>query len=584
MTLIDKTKFERALEIIAQAEEIAIDCETYWTKSWENKRIIGVSIYGEALGKRFNGYFPFRHEWEEVENLPYDYLERLTEKLNVVPSHTFHNAKFDRQRFVLEGLRLTSTFFCTMVASHMLDENSSHELEDLAEHYGIDPDANKRKQHLHDLREHIVWHRIPSEVMVPYACGDTRNTWHLKRKLIPRLEKQELMRLWPTEESYSDCLMEMETVGIPIDCNKAERLADQCTKRMVAIKKELGFDPAKPLPLALKLFKDLKLPIYEIGKPSKQFPKGRPKMDESTFVKLAKDVKTPEAKAIMDLVLEFRGLQKAKSTWYVGWPELVDSKDRLHPSFQQHGTATTRLSCNTPNVQQIPREEELEGEIPLDKQVKKLLTAPKGYELYELDYNQVEYRLAGVLSGDPVILDAYRAGKDMHSATAERLGLTRQQAKTTNFLFIYEGGPGRWAEVFGQPLDKAKEVYAEYHRVYHVMFKFAARVNATAGQRGYIKLWDGRRRHFRFAFETKKAWNSYVQGGAAILIKHGMTRIHKDQTLLSKMVSQVHDSIWCLVPEYATHTELKKIAEHLEWPSRDPRFKIDFPVEVKRLV
>lgn len=581
MTLITADRFERALGIIAQAEEITIDCETYWTKSWENKKIIGVSVYGEATGKSFNGYFPFRHEWDGTENLHYDCLGKLTEVLNQVPSHTFHNAKFDRQRFILEGLSLDSPFHCTMVMSHMLDENSSHELEDLAEHYGIDPDANKRKMHMHEMRNHIVWHAIPHELMVPYACGDTRNTHYLKRKLIPRLEKQELYHLWPTEEVYSDCLMKLEHVGIPINPELAEQLSDACLRRMREIKKELGFDPAKPLPLALKLFKELRLPIYEIGKPSKQFPKGRPKMDEGMFIRWAKDAKTPEAKSVMNLVLEFRGLQKANSTWYVGWPELMDSKCRLHPSFQQHVAVTTRLTCNTPNVQQIPREDD-DGEA-LDKKVKKLLTAPVGYELWQADYSQIEYRLAGVLSGDPVILEAYRSGSDMHSVTAARLGQTRYGAKTTNFRFIYEGGPGNYADAVGCSIEEGKRVYNDYHQTYHVMFRFARRVNNAAAQRGYIKLWDGRRRHFKFYFETKKAWNSYVQGGAALICKHGMVRCHQDKSLQSLMCSQVHDAVWFLIPGHAVHTEKKKITEHLEWASRDERFKIPFPVEWSRL-
>jgi DNA polymerase-1 len=493
VTLITPDKFEKACEFITKAEEIAIDTETYWTSNPENKRIIGVSIYTEVEGKHLSAYFPFRHSWENQENLPMDCLPHLAEKLNGIVHHIFHNAKFDRSRFAVEGLNLTSRFFCTMVGSCMLDENSSHELEDLAERYEIDHLANKRKAYIHEVRKHIIWDEIPPEIMVPYACGDTSNTWHLAKRLVPRLEKQDLMRLWPTEEAYSDCLMHVELTGIDVNQERAEALADECTHRMIAIKQELGFNPAKPLPLAIKLFKELKLPVYEIGKPSKQFPKGRPKMDEGMFEKWAKDAKTDEAKRIMDLILEFRGLQKARSTWYVGWPELCDSKGKLHPTFNQHVAVTTRLTCVGPNVQQIPRE----TSDALDKRVKKLLAAPKGYELWEFDYSQIEYRLAGVLSNDPVILDAYRSGRDMHTATAERLNMSRQDAKTTNFLFIYEGGPGRWAEVFGRLIDEAKQVYSNYHQTYSTMFRFAARVNSTAAQRGFIRLWDGRRRHFK---------------------------------------------------------------------------------------
>lgn len=579
--LITDDKFNRSLGFIQQCEEIAVDTETYWTDDWDQKRIIGVSVYGEANGKFVSCYYPYRHEWEDHENLPFDTLETLSKTIDLIPQD-YHNAKFDRQEFAKEGIYLKAPFFCTMVASHMVNENDSHELEDQAEKYGIDPVANARKAHIHEVRKSIVWHKIPPEIMVPYACGDTRNTFFLAKRLRPILQKQELDGLWATEEIYSDALMQIEITGIDIDINMAEEFSLTAAKRMGAIKKELGFDPAKPLPLATKLFKDLGLPIMEIGKPSKQFPRGRPKMDEHTIDQLFKIAKrsTPEAVGVMELVLEFRGLQKARSTWYDGWIEKTDKLDRLHPTFHQHGTATTRLSSTKPNVQQIPREDESEGAAPNPK---KLVRARKGYELWQADYSQIEYRLAGVLSGDPVILEAYRSGSDMHTATADRLGQTRQGAKTTNFRFIFEGGYGNYAEAVGCSIEEAKQVYRDYHQTFHVMFKYAARVNALAQQRGYIKLWDGRRRHFRFQFETKKAWNSLVQGGAALICKHAMCKIHQDTTLLSKMNSQVHDALWILIPEFAIHTEKAKLTHHLEWPSRDPRFKIDFPVEWTRL-
>lgn len=573
--LITLDKFNRATEIISQAEVVSIDTETYWTKYWENKRIIGVSVYGEIGKKHFNGYFPYRHESEDGENLPFETLEALAATLDSIPLHIYHNAKYDRSRFLLEGLELNKPFYDTMLISHMVDENTSHELEDLAEMYHIDMHANKRKQHIHSVRKLVVWHKIPLNIMEPYACGDTSNTFKLCKRLLPVMAKQELTALYPTEAHYSDALMHVELNGVMIDQDYAETLSDQATIRMNEICKELQFNPAKVLPLAQKLFLELKLPILERGKPSKQFPTGRPTMDEPTMEKLARKA-SGEAKEVMDLVLEYRGLQKAQSTWYDGWPEKCDSSSRLHPTYNQHVTVTTRLSCVDPNMQQIPRDTE-------SSPVKKMLRATPGYELWEFDYNQIEYRLAGVLSDDPVILDAYRTGSDMHAATGLRLKQTRQDAKTTNFRFIYEGGPGNYAEAMGIPFEQAREVYEGFHHTYWVMFKFAARVNATAAQRGYIKLWDGRRRRFRLHFETKKAWNSLVQGGAAAIVKYAIVAIHNDKTMKSRMVGQVHDSIWFEIPVGMIEEESEKIKHHMEWPSRDERFKIPFPVEAKRL-
>jgi DNA polymerase-1 len=581
MTLISIDNFDKSLDFLSSLDEVAVDTETFFTDSWDNKLIIGVSIYGERSGKSLSCYYPFRHEWENRTNLSIDSLERLAKTFDEI-HQIYHNAKFDRQEFVKDGILLKGSFFCTMVASHMVNENENHDLEYLAEKFGIDTQANARKDHLHELRKQMLWHSIPPEVMVPYACHDARNTYFLKPRMQAALAKQEMTQLWPTEEAYSDALMHMECVGIEIDPEMAEEFSLKAARRMGAIKKELGFDPGKPLPLATKLFKELKLPIYEFspGKPTKQFPKGRPKMNEPIIDRLSREAKSPEAIKVMQLLLEYRGLQKARSTWYDGWLDKIDSKNKLHSTWHQHVAVTTRLTSVKPNMQQIPREDEEIGAAPNPK---KLLRAPKGYELWQADYSQIEYRLAGVLSNDPIILEAYRSGSDMHSATGNRLGQTRQAAKTTNFRFIYEGGPTNYAEDIGCTFEEAKRVYSDFHQTYHVMFRFANRVNATAAQRGYIRLWDGRRRHFKFAFETKKAWNSLVQGGAALICKHGLIKCHQDDSLLSRMNSQVHDAIWFEIPEYAIHTEQAKITKHLEWASYDSRFKIKFPVDWQRL-
>lgn len=581
MNLINEANYDKALACISQLKEIAIDTETFFTDSWDNKLIIGVSVYGEANTKHFNAYFPYRHEWESADNLELDSLQRLAKTLDELPQ-VYHNAKFDRQEFIKDGIYLKAPFFCTMVSSHMVNENENHDLEYLAEKFNIDPQASARKAHLHELRKSMLWHAIPPEIMVPYACHDARNTFFLKPRMQAALEKQELTNLWSTEEAYSDALMHMECVGIEIDPEMAEEFSLKVAKRMGTIKKELGFDPGKPLPLATKLFKELGLPIYEFspGKPTKQFPRGRPKMSEPIIERLSREAKSAEAIKVMQLLLEYRGLQKARSTWYDGWVEKIDCHNKLHSTYHQHGTVNCRLSSVKPNMEQIPREDESEGAAPNPKL---LLRAPKGYELYEVDFSQIEYRLAGVLSGDPIILEAYKSGSDMHQVTGDRLGQTRQAAKTTNFRFIYEGGYTNYAEAVGCSLEEAKKVYQDYHSTYHIMFRYAARVNATAAQRGYIKFWDGRRRHFRLQFETKKAWNSLVQGGAARITQRAMINCHRDETMISKMCNQVHDSIWFYIPEYAVHTELAKIKYHMEWPSRDRRFIIPFPVDVKRL-
>lgn len=585
--LITEATFDKALEIISQCDVLAIDTETFWVDQWHKKRIMGVAVYCELEEKALAAYFPFRHKTHDLVagsgyNLPKGYFGKLVSTLNHdTATHLFHNAPFDRSRFILERFPLTQPFFCTLIMSHMAREWGSHELEDLAEEHGIDPGANERKRRIHESRKTIGWECIPVEIMSKYACGDVRNTYKLWQLFSMKLKNQEMYHLLEDEFDFSDALTRMISRGIVLNVGTAQKLSEQASYRMKEIKSYLGFDPMKPKPLADKLFGELGFTPVLKGKKTKEFPEGKPVAKTKQFPNgrpvMAEPILEKYKHPVVDHVLEYRGLVKAKGTWYDGFTKFIDNDSRIHPGFNQTGTRTSRLSCSEPNVQQLPRD-------VANTPVKTMLEAPFGYELIQFDYSQLEYRLAAVYSGDSAIIEAYLSGSDFHTLTASRLGVPRQLGKTINFAILYGATAQKIAEVLGVSLADGREIHSQLKSYYPKLFQIADRVNGGARRRGYVKLWTGRRCHFQYHWESRLAWNTLIQGGGAEVCKYGILRIHRASSeSKAHLVSQIHDAVWAEIPVGSLEDEVERIKYHLEWPSRDTRFKIPFIVDVENL-
>lgn len=593
MLVQTRDEFLQARTTLLKADVIAVDTETNWTDDWDSRELMGISMHcrlPENNEYELSFYFPFRHQHDRNlfskhnENLPYEWLRDLAcvlERTDCI--YVGHGFKFDFKVLEREGIFLTATLRDTLLLSWMDNENKfSHELNDLAKLVGDKKDRAELKSIAKNLGG---WEKIPPEVMERYACGDTRITYHLYEYFWPRLEKQELTKLYEREEKKLRILTKMEQRGIQIDKDTAVKLSEEARTRMRDTLAEFGYDPGKPSQLAHRLFgappEGLALPIlggYSKRK-SKEFPQGIPYMTEAVLSRL----NHPEALKVLD----YRSWQKANSTWYEGWFNKTTSDGRIHPEFKQHGTVTTRLSCTKPNMQQIPRDVERTP-------VKSMLRARRGYELWEFDYSQMEFRLGAIYADCNPILDAYQHGIDVHQLTSSRLnleeltGLSRSEAryaaKQTNFLTIYGGGAAVlrsqiWRDTrLDMPYETAEEILEEFHKSYPEWKKIANRCEAAAKQRGYVKMWTGRRRHFDVVWKHKDAFNSIIQGGCAEIIFDSMIQLHEEGF---EIVSQVHDSLWIEVPTDSCDSDRDRIRKIMEWPKEE--FGIPFPVDEKRL-
>src|SRR5258708_22231057 len=263
---------------------------------------------------------------------------------------------------------------------------------------------------------------------------------------------------------------------------------------------------------------------------------------------------------IVDDILAFRELTKLKSTYVDALPLMINRKaGRVHTSYAQAVAVTGRLSSNNPNLQNIPIRTERGREIR-----KAFIPRNEDYILVSADYSQIELRIVAAISGDPNMCDAFRTGKDIHTATASKVyniaenevtKVMRYKAKSVNFGIIYGQGAFGLADNLGISRAEAKEIIDNYKAQFPGIQKYMDDTINFARENGYVQTLMGRKRWLKDinsanftvrGFAARNAINSPIQGSAADMIKLAMIRVHEEftrQSLKSKMLLQVHDEL-----------------------------------------
>lgn len=554
MTLIERDDFEVFRTWLRKQRILVVDTETNVVEHDHQRFLVGVSFFAPGSLPWYLpvGHVPFQGlEPNNVDS--FDFSRDLQRDVTLI----FHNAKFDLKILKASGIDLFwADVVDTMLWHHLVDQYRPHDLSSLEKKLLKKDDKSKMVGLIKPFMKDFGYEAVPPMAMAKYAENDVLSTWELYEFLLPLMEKAELLEVWKTDQQFMKLLAKIETAGLKLDRPLAQRYTEESIVRMNQIRADLPFDPAKDKQVIDRFFGE---PPHGLGlKPTKRTPGGRASVDEDTL----SAINHPEA----GLLLEFRGLQKATSTWYLGFQEKADMAGYLHPYFKQHGTVTHRLSASNPNPQQIPR----------DGLVKGMFLPEEGCDLVEFDYRAVEFRLATVYGNVESLLEVFRQNGDVHSAVAERLGIPRYIAKNTNFCIIYGGGAGRIAATAGISLSTAKDVYDEYRREYSGLFEISTRCESLARQRGFIKYWDGRRRIFKWESEYRKAFNSVIQGGAFQIIKRSMLYL---DALGYDIRNQVHDSIWINLPHGSPIDPVERVM--VDWTVK--QFGIPFHIESKVL-
>ena len=366
-------------------------------------------------------------------------------------------------------------------------------------------------------------------------------------------------------------LLGMEKVGVRIDSALLKTMGDKLSTEMQRVGEEIfarsghRFNINSPKQLGDVLFNKMGLP-----KPLK-YGKGK-------VVSTAQDVleELAEHNEVPRMVLEFRQLAKLKSNYVDSLPLLADSDGRVHTTFNQVGTATGRLSSTNPNLQNIPIRTEL------GREIRAAFIAAPGRKLIAADYSQIELRLMAHFSDDPLLLNAYRMGQDIHTLTAsEVFGVspdkmskeTRNRAKAVNFGIVYGISPFGLAAQLGIDQHEARLYIETYFDRYKGVRAFIDRLLEETRREQKVRTIFGRVRPIpdiqsRNAnlrgFAERTAVNTPLQGTAADLIKLAMIRIDallRNKKLKTQMTLQVHDELVFDAPEDEVD-EVRELVQH----------------------
>ncbi|MFI6737426.1 DNA polymerase [Nonomuraea sp. NPDC050451] len=539
----------------------------------------GVSI---ATSVNNGDYFPFQHEmgfnhvWPTFYGVR-EYLKDWIERPDVVL--VMHNAKHDI--LALENLGINvrdKLYYCTMLETHFVNENLPNKgLDYVSKWLGGTPKVKS------DLMAKFIkwggWEAIPSDVIWEYAEHDACLAYYIHDKMYPRFKAEGYDgELWERERKFTDLIMRMERLGVPIDQDLCEQEIAYGTERMETILRELKHNPMSGADLK-------KLLIDEMGIPSqKDTPTGRPSFDKEAMG-LYETILEQRNDRTAQAILEYRGWQKTLSSNYRSYLELQSGNGTLHPSFKLHGTRSGRLSCEKPNLQQIPRSSPKRW----NGSLKRAFRARPGYRLFEADYSNLELRLAAVYSKEPNLVGPLQQGYKPFDSMAELLhgveytDQQRQDVKVQTYMTLYGSGIKRLKDVFGLEHEEAKKRRSDWFGAYPEILKASQKAARLAERRGYVAMWTGRRRHLTQK-EGYKAFNSLLQGGAAELVKSVMLALDEVIDWVEcRMLLQVHDSV---VFEIAIGTEdkwLPLIRETMERVSAfHPQFgTVPFPVDIK---
>ncbi len=565
--LVDtELELDELLRSLSSEEEICIDTETTGLRPLEAE-MVGIGFCakpGHASYVPCNG--------------------RLGKKIVVAALKEFfahfkggvygHNLKFDWHILQNYGIDLKRISFDTILASYLIDpQNRRHNLDDLSlEHF------KKVKIPIEDLigsgKQQIGMQDVDVEKVKDYCCEDADYTARLKEELEDELADKHFAKiLSDIEIPLLPILARMERRGIYLDEKKLKRVGDALAEQLFDLKKiifrEAGeeFNLNSPQQLSRILFEKLKL----------KSPKKRGGTSTAADVLEALAQEHPLAGHI----LKYRTFEKLRSTYVESLPQEINPKTgRIHCTFNQSVTATGRLSCQDPNLQNIPVRGE-EG-----RRIRSCFEPEKKNWVYVgADYSQIELRLVAHFSEDPELLRAFRTGQDVHAYTASLIfGVPlekvspdmRAQAKAVNFGILYGQGPYGLSQQTGLSVQEASEFIKKYFERYPKVLQFIEDSKEDARKTGVAKTLLGRERPMleiknknpaiRAAAE-RLAVNTPLQGTAADLIKIAMIAIDREisqRKLEGFMILQIHDELIFEVPQSEAPVFQKFVKEKME--------------------
>ncbi len=548
--LIDtEEKIGEIISILKSAVEICFDTETTGIDANEAE-LVGMS-FSVKPGEGY--YIPCPADRNATLKLLSQFGPLFSDATKVWIGQ---NIKYDMLLLKWYGYELAGDIFDTMLAHYVIEPDGKRNMDALAEKYlgyatvHIEELIGKKGKNQGNMRD------VEPEKIKDYAAEDADITLQLKNVFLPQLKEKEVEKVfYEVENPLSKVLMAMEYEGIKIDegflNDYSKELEKEAKEAEESVYKQAGvrFNLASPKQLGEVLFDKM-----QIDPKAKKTKTGQYATGEDVLLKLASKNK------IVDDILVFREFTKLKSTYVDALPLMINKKTgRVHTSYAQAVAVTGRLSSNNPNLQNIPIRTERGREIR-----KAFIPRDKDHVLISADYSQIELRIVAAISGDVNMCEAFKTGKDIHSATAAKVFNVEEQdvtkemrykAKSVNFGIIYGQGAFGLAENLSISRTEAKEIIDNYKKQFPNIQKYMDDTIHFAQENGYVETLMGRKRWLKDinsanftvrAFAERNAINSPIQGSAADMIKLAMIKIHAEfskQNFKSKMLLQVHDEL-----------------------------------------
>lgn len=545
----DENGYTQLANELSQLKSFCFDTETTSTDA-NDAELVGLSF---AFKKSEAYYIPIPDDKEKAKHILSFFKEILEdEKIEKVGQ----NIKYDILVLYWYGINVKGKLFDTMLAQYIVDADARNNMDIMANAYlnyspiSITTLIGAKGKNQGNMRD------VEVEKVVDYAAEDADVTLQLKSVLDQLLDENEGRKLFEEIETpLVYVLADMERTGVKIDEPTLKIFSKDLETDIKNLEEKIyelsgvKFNIASPKQLGEVLFDKLQL-----DPKAKKTKTGQYQTGEDILTALAH--KSP----IVQFILDFRSLQKLKSTYVDALPEMINAKTgRVHTSYNQAVASTGRLSSNNPNLQNIPIKTERGREVR-----KAFIPKDDEHLILSADYSQIELRIIAEISKEKNMLEAFKNGIDIHTATAAKVyGLHldevtsthRRNAKAVNFGIIYGQSAFGLSQNLGIPRKEAQEIIENYFSQYPGIKKYMSETIEFARENGYVETIMKRRRYLRDinsanatvrGFAERNAINAPIQGSAADMIKCAMINIFNEinaKKLKSKMTMQVHDEL-----------------------------------------
>lgn len=535
-------------DYLSLQKEFTFDTETDSLES-SFTNLVGLSfayLPGEAY------FIPFPADFQQAKAILQHFKSVLEDEKIVKIGQ---NLKFDINVLARYNIQVKGPIFDTMLAHYLLYPDQRHGMDQMAESYlnytpvSIESLIGKKGKAQGTMAD------APLADLAEYAAEDSDITLQLKKVLEPEIHQNgQQSLLMDVEGKLIYVLSDMERSGVKIDTTVLSDLSTELADQIVEIEKEVyqsageQFNLSSPQQLGRILFEKLKL-----DPKAKKTKTGQWATGEEILSRMA------DEHPIVSQILEFREMQKLKSTYIDALPQLIAEDGRVHTSFNQAVAATGRLSSTNPNLQNIPIRTARGREIR-----KAFVAGDASRTIVSIDYSQIELRIMAHFAEDATMIEAFRQGKDIHTITASKIYKVpveqvdsdmRRKAKTANFGIIYGISAFGLSQRLRIPRKEAADLIDAYFEEFSAIKKYMDNVVSMAREQGYVSTLLGRRRYLadinshnitQRGFAERNAINAPIQGSAADLIKLAMIDVHKwmkEERMQSRMVLQVHDEL-----------------------------------------